>query len=234
MSKTQIVTGGIADDAVSEEHLDATAITGSTELAATPADTDEILISDGGVLKRIDYSHIKTAAGFTKIHSITASGSANVAFDNNYITTSYKTYLVIANGINSVDDGPEFQLHLSTDNGSSFTSGMSRVHLSAEDDDSAITHQHNDEGATLAVLGKSSQGNATGENIASTITIFGSQDSNSWININAQTVSWGSSMQLTWEDSVHGARTTSNLNYIKFQMSSGNIASGIITLYGAN
>ena len=40
MSKTQIATGGIADDAVSEEHLDATAITGTTALAATPADTD--------------------------------------------------------------------------------------------------------------------------------------------------------------------------------------------------
>lgn len=61
MSKTQIVTGGIADDAVSEEHLDATAITGSTELAATPADTDEFLISDAGTIKRIDFSHIKAS-----------------------------------------------------------------------------------------------------------------------------------------------------------------------------
>ena len=71
MSKTTIPTGGItdgtiatgdlADDAVSEEHLDATAITGSTELAATPADTDEILISDAGTLKRIDFSHIKSS-----------------------------------------------------------------------------------------------------------------------------------------------------------------------------
>ena len=70
MSKTQIPTGGItadaidstliADDAVSEEHLDATAITGSAELAATPADTDEILISDAGTLKRIDYSYLKS------------------------------------------------------------------------------------------------------------------------------------------------------------------------------
>jgi hypothetical protein len=50
----------IADDAISEEHLDATAITGSTELAASPADTDEILISDAGTLKRIDYSLLKT------------------------------------------------------------------------------------------------------------------------------------------------------------------------------
>jgi|TARA_R100001530_G_scaffold30541_1_gene24012 hypothetical protein len=58
MSKTQIPTGGIADDAISEEHLDATAITGHTALAATPADTDEFLISDGGVLKRLDASYI--------------------------------------------------------------------------------------------------------------------------------------------------------------------------------
>jgi hypothetical protein len=34
-------------------------ISGQTELAATPADTDELLISDAGTIKRIDYSYIK-------------------------------------------------------------------------------------------------------------------------------------------------------------------------------
>ena len=34
-------------------------ISGQTELAATPADTDEFLISDAGTIKRIDFSHIK-------------------------------------------------------------------------------------------------------------------------------------------------------------------------------
>ena len=58
MSKTTIPAGGIADDAISEEHLDITAITGHTALAESPADTDEFLISDGGVLKRIDASHV--------------------------------------------------------------------------------------------------------------------------------------------------------------------------------
>ena len=57
MSKTQIPTGGIADDAISEEHLDATAITGTTALAEQPATTDEILISDEGTLKRLDAVH---------------------------------------------------------------------------------------------------------------------------------------------------------------------------------
>jgi len=60
MSKTQIPTGGIADDAISEEHIDATVITGSTALAATPADTDELLISDAGTIKRIDFTHLKS------------------------------------------------------------------------------------------------------------------------------------------------------------------------------
>ena len=58
MSKTQIPTGGIADDAISEEHLDATAITGTTALAEQPATTDEILISDAGTLKRLDAVHL--------------------------------------------------------------------------------------------------------------------------------------------------------------------------------
>ena len=71
MSKTTIPRGGItadaidgtviADDAVSEEHLDATALTGNAALAETPADTDEVLISDGGTLKRIDFSYLKSS-----------------------------------------------------------------------------------------------------------------------------------------------------------------------------
>ena len=75
MSKTQIPTGGIADDAISEEHIDATVITGSTALAATPADTDELLISDAGTIKRIDYSYLKSEEGWIKEFESTLTGS---------------------------------------------------------------------------------------------------------------------------------------------------------------
>ena len=74
MSKTTIPTGGItadaidatliADDAISEEHIDATVITGTTALAEEPARTDEILISDGGTLKRVDVTHVFNTPGF--------------------------------------------------------------------------------------------------------------------------------------------------------------------------
>jgi len=76
MSKTTIPAGGIADDAISEEHIDATVITGSTALAATPATTDELLISDAGTLKRIDYSHV--LGDLVKINRFTASGASSI------------------------------------------------------------------------------------------------------------------------------------------------------------
>ena len=41
--------------------LTAADITGQTALGATPADTDEFVLSDAGVLKRVDYSYIKAA-----------------------------------------------------------------------------------------------------------------------------------------------------------------------------
>ena len=41
----------IADNAISEEHLDPTIITGTTALATAPDDTDEFLVSDAGTLK---------------------------------------------------------------------------------------------------------------------------------------------------------------------------------------
>jgi hypothetical protein len=61
-----ITEAKIADDAVESEHLNDNVISGQTELAAEPADTDEFLISDAGTLKRIDYSHIK-GGGITEV-----------------------------------------------------------------------------------------------------------------------------------------------------------------------
>ena len=54
-----VATAKLADDAVTAAKLNDDIISGSTELASEPADTDEFLVSDAGTLKRIDYSLIK-------------------------------------------------------------------------------------------------------------------------------------------------------------------------------
>ena len=142
MSKTQIPTGGIADDAISEEHIDATVITGSTALAATPADTDEFLIRDGGTIKRIDFSHIKptniTGASaypdgtqsmadntFTKVDLETERYDDNGEFASSRFTAAADgRYLVSASVFENGEAGANVQ-HFATiyKNGSRFIDG---------------------------------------------------------------------------------------------------------------
>ena len=117
MSKTQIVTGGIADDAVSEEHLDATAITGSTELSATPADTDEILISDAGTLKRIDFSLIKTTTKFNVVRSAAFSSGDSYMEMTNAFNSTYRNYLVKMEQLKPSDDGADLRVEFGQSDG---------------------------------------------------------------------------------------------------------------------
>jgi len=58
-SDNGVVTASIAANAVTGAKLNTDVISAQTALGATPADTDEFLVSDAGVLKRVDYSYIK-------------------------------------------------------------------------------------------------------------------------------------------------------------------------------
>ena len=79
---------------VGADQLSANAITGQTALGGTPADTDELLISDAGVLKRVDYSYLKGVSLSTNVNNQVATvtgpdalnGEANLTFDGNDLT----------------------------------------------------------------------------------------------------------------------------------------------------
>jgi hypothetical protein len=59
-----ITEAKIADNAISEEHLDTTVFTGNTELSATAADDDVLLVYDtsAGVIKKIQKSNVALSA----------------------------------------------------------------------------------------------------------------------------------------------------------------------------
>jgi cytoskeletal protein CcmA (bactofilin family) len=63
ISADAITEAKIADNAVESEHINDNVISGQTELASGIADTDELLISDAGTIKRTDMSVIKTYIG---------------------------------------------------------------------------------------------------------------------------------------------------------------------------
>ena len=56
-----LTASDITDGIISNAKLAQDIISADTALGATPADTDELLVSDAGVLKRMDYSYIKAA-----------------------------------------------------------------------------------------------------------------------------------------------------------------------------
>ena len=72
--------GTPSDATVTAAKLNNDIISGSTELASEPADTDEFLISDAGTLKRIDYSYIK-GGGITEIDQFRLSSSFDDSAD---------------------------------------------------------------------------------------------------------------------------------------------------------
>ena len=84
-----ITEAKIADDAVESEHLNNNIISGQTALGETPADTDEFLVSDGGTIKRVDYSHIK-GGGITQSDMWIMTG--NITEDVGYITANWSRY----------------------------------------------------------------------------------------------------------------------------------------------
>jgi len=75
MSQTKILAGG----------FDADVITGTTALAAVPDSTDELLISDGGTLKRLDIDTIYNTPAFqaraTSNQDVSDATSTKVEFD---------------------------------------------------------------------------------------------------------------------------------------------------------
>ena len=71
-------TDGELKKALYPSGFSVSSITGATELAATPADTDEFIISDAGTLKRLDFSHIKSVAG-TNAFLAFANGNTSVS-----------------------------------------------------------------------------------------------------------------------------------------------------------
>ena len=80
---------------VGADQLPANAITGQSALGAEPADTDELLVSDAGALKRVDYSYIKRLSNWSE-------SSGNLLPSN----ASYGIYLGVnsATAANLLDD----------------------------------------------------------------------------------------------------------------------------------
>ena len=153
LADTAVTTAKLGDTAVTNAKLNADLISAETELTSAPADTDELLISDAGVLKRLDASLIG-GGGMTLLTSgdITSTTST-IQITSTHITSAHDHYMLIVrgkaagNGImmnmryrNSADNGNvsgssdySYRVGGIADNGNGFNSnGHSLIKISYE------------------------------------------------------------------------------------------------------
>ena len=82
-----LTSSDIASDIINSTHIGDTAISGFDALATAPADTDEFLISDGGVLKRLDASLVGGGGKVLQVISATDS-TQRTTTSTSFVTAS--------------------------------------------------------------------------------------------------------------------------------------------------
>jgi hypothetical protein len=224
---------GVPSDAtVTAAKLNNDIISGQTELASEPADTDEFLVSDAGTLKRIDYSLIKASPGLNLIQTTTVSSAvSSVAFDGLFSST-YNKYLISI-----------IEMKISAD---------AEVKYRHNHGGSAVTSSNYKRAAQVYDSGNNSNNNAgNGSDYANMIGVsqFGNNvnygfNANIFINDPLSTVgfctSFGQSAAYTSSDNMQLANfsniltTSANTQTtgITIFPASGNINTGVFKLYG--
>jgi len=239
-----VVTAAINGNAVTAAKFNADVISGQTELASEPADTDEFLVSDAGVLKRIDYSLIKGGGGlvFLATSGTISSGTSAVDFNSSILTTTYGAYMFIFEAVfDSVSSGSEgIAALLSNDNGSTIpTSGYRTCNWRVNEGG------HNDfrSQGTIAKLslGKANgvyQGNAAGEGVYGKMFLYDPTTSSMQTRMEYQLVTIADRNTGHGDESltyVTGASAQSEplgTNFIRFLPDSGTFEGGVIRCYG--
>ena len=84
-SSDSVTTAMLQANVVTGAKLNTDVISAQTALGATPADTDELLVSDAGVLKKVDYSYLKGGANTPNFHAKTSSQSISASTNTTVI-----------------------------------------------------------------------------------------------------------------------------------------------------
>ena len=221
-----LTSSDVADGIITNAKLAQDIISADTALGAAPADTDEFLVSDAGVLKRMDYSYIK-GGSWVKLSSQTADDDAAITFNNTIITSSYKHYILIADEVIPASDGVHPYISFSTDNGSGYANdcNSTRAYMNLE---SAATGIERNNGNFIQLGTDLGNDAARGgsyivemPNLTSTNYKWGTYRTSSKHSANSYSWTGGFSINITGV-----------VNNFKFYFSSGNINKANITLYG--
>ena len=236
-AKAPLTSSDVADGIISNAKLAQDIISAETALGAEPADTDELLVSDAGTLKRMDYSHIKGGGGL--VHILTTnitSGTASVEFKHGtngvVLDSTYNAYFFILSDVHPATDGQPLEMTVSNDTGSSYlSSNYDYAHKGNTHGGTEMSH-YND-GDSCFDLNSNNVGNAADESISVQLYLHKPSGTDGHKLISGTSTVIGNDNVVTGQ--VFGgcnSTNTSAIDAVKFNFGSGNIDRGNFSMFG--
>ena len=198
-----------------------------------------IKLNNRAVKDVTEFGSITSLGSLTHISTATASASASIEFTSG-IDSTYKEYVFYFNNIHPSTDTVYFQINFSTDGGSNYNVAKTTTFFTAH-------HKEDDAEAQLVYQGNLDLAQSTGfKSISNEIGNENDQSGSGYLQLfNPSSTTFVkhfiSQMSIdefrSWLHVGHTAgygNTTSAIDAVKFQMSSGNIDAGQILLFGVN
>lgn len=227
-----LTSSDVTDGIISNAKLAQDVISAETALAVAPADTDELLISDAGTLKRIDYSLIKSDPTHVLLSTTNiSSGSADVTISSN-IDSTYKVYMFEFFNIHPSSDGVKFQAQFlqggSVDTGSVYDFTFADIRSS-----SSSVSVNQSESSTSIQLSRDVD-NASSGSLNGRMFMYDPSSTTYETNIMFDTTGMRNANVFQTHRGGGCIQETAAVDGVKFFMSAGNIDDGTIKLYGVN
>jgi len=177
------------------------------------------------------------------IKTLTASGSASLSFvdgsDGVVLDSTYPIYKFDFINVHPQNDAVDFQFNLSTDSGSNYnvtkTSTFFRAYNNESGTVSAINYETSSDlaqGTGFQGFNKSELGNDNDQSCVGTLHLF-NPSSTTFVKHFIANIHTYHSGDYSANSYISGyGNTTNSVDAVRFQMSSGNIDSGTIKLYG--
>jgi len=226
-------TSQLAATSVTAAKLNNDIISGQTALAETPADTDELLLSDGGTIKRIDFSYIKSTPTHTLLSETNITSSVSEVDIPSVFTDTYRDYLIVCSAIHPQTDRTNFRIRYY--NSSGLVTGSSYAYVEiARADDSATPNTQSSSDTEIRIFNNRGVGNGSQEAFNVKGTLFNPRNTAHYKNFSYLATNFNN---YDSNRNVHSTgsgiyEATDALVGIKFFMSSGNIDTGNIKIYG--
>lgn len=227
-----ISTADLANTAVTGAKVNTDVISAQTALATAPADTDEFLVSDAGVIKRIDYSLIKGGGAYEKISNTTVSSAVAQVDFNSMDTSTYTDFMVLYSGLQPVNDGVDLRLRLYSITDGAFYDSTAYRYGNISRRQGASTETNQSTSAGFILVGTNSSGNNATHSRNGKVEVFNMPSTSQWKVTRHHFAGVDSDEEALGGTGGGVMQYALATNGLRFYFSSGNIAAGSFTLYG--